>query len=255
MKKIFILNLVAGLLFATCATFKSQSRDVSSQEVNKKLSQSIYLTGGYGLVEDSIYLRQFRNILKEAPENSTLLFLGDNISEQKKDSLFDKKTIEQQITTVGSFKGKTYFIPGDFEWKYNDSRKANFTQEILKNTGNKSFQRQPKNGSPLSSISVNKDLEIIFIDSQWYISDWDDVKYINENSPDIKTRRRFLEELESMIRDLAFKNVIIAMHHPIFSNGKHGGKYSFNDYLHPLPIIGFGDKAVRKLGGEQSKGS
>lgn len=254
MKKIFILCVGTGLLFTACATFKNQSRDVSSEEVKKKLSQSIYLTGGYGMRgKDSSYLQQFRTIVKKAPENSALLFLGDNVSEQKKDNLFDKESIEQQLKTAGYFKGKIYFIPGDFEWKYKDSRKAAFTQDILKNIDNKSFQQQPKNGSPLSSVTVNKDLEIIFIDSQWYISDWDDVKYINENSPDIKTRRRFLEELESKIRDAALKNVIIAMHHPIFSNGKHGGKYSFNDYLHPLPIIAFGDKAIRKLGGSSPK--
>ncbi|MBF4518463.1 hypothetical protein IRZ71_19070 [Flavobacterium sp. ANB] len=250
MKKTVILSVFILSLFEACAVFKEQSSDETATKPEKKITHSVYLTGGYGQKgKGENYLKQFQKIIENADQNATVLFLGDAVSSQTRDSLSDPKMLQEQLGSVGDFKGSTYFIPGDYEWKYKDTRKSKTVQSLIKNTADKSVRYLPENGGPLAKVSINEDLEIIFIDSQWYISNWDDVKYINENSPDIKTRRRFLEELESMIRDAAFKNVIIAMHHPIFTNGKHGGKFSFNDYLHPFPVIGFGDKAVRKLGG------
>jgi hypothetical protein len=250
MKKKYILIILSLLQVLGCASFKEQSLEKTANLPNKKIIHSIYLTGGYGEKNTGDNnLSKFKEIVKDAVLSSTVLFLGDNISSEKKDSLFDQTELKEQVEAMDNFKGKTYFIPGDYEWKNKDSRQIKRTQFFIENKENKFVDYFPKNGSPLSKIAVNENLEIIFIDSQWYISNWDDVQYINEDSPDIKTRRRFLEELESMIRDAAFKNVVIAMHHPIFSNGKHGGKYSFNDYQHPLPIIGLGDKTVRKLGG------
>ena len=250
MKKAAILPVSILLSFASCATLKEQSGEESGISSNKKNIYSVYLTGNYGAKPaDNQNQQQFSQILKEAPANSAVLFLGDNISPDKKDSLSDQNVLKEQTEIIKDYKGKTYFIPGENEWKYKGNRKGKVAQDFLVKATENTNIYFPKNGSPLGKVSINENLDIIFIDSQWYISNWDDVKYINENSPDIKTRRRFLEELESLIKDAAFKNVIIAMHHPIFSNGKHGGKYSFNDYLHPLPVVGFGDKAVRKLGG------
>ena len=254
MKKARNLAILFLLIFSACATKKAQSKVAAEQQNDKKPIYSVYLAGGYGASKNDLgTLEQFKNVLRESPENSTFLFLGDNISDQVKDSLYDSTLLREQADITKEFKGKTYFIPGDAEWKYKDSRKGKSVSDFLNSITGNSDICFPKNGSPLGKVSVNENLDIIFIDSQWYIANWDEIRYINENSPDIKTKRRFLEELESMIRDAGFKNVIIAMHHPVFTNGKHGGKYSFNDYLHPLPIIGFGDKAARKLGGSCPK--
>jgi hypothetical protein len=250
MKKNTILVILVLLQIAGCATFKEQSLEKTSDASDKKIIHTVYLTGGYGEKNSgNDNLSQFTEIVKETNQNSTFLLLGDNISSQVKDSLSDAPMLNKQAAIVKDYKGKAYFLAGDHEWKYKNSRRQQALQNSLVSNTGYSIKYMPKNGSPISKVSVNDNLDIIFVDSQWYISNWDAIEYINEDSPDIKTRRRFLEELESMIRDAAFKNVIIAMHHPIFSNGKHGGKYSFNDYQHPLPIIGLGDKTVRKLGG------
>ena len=250
MKKAVFISTSILLLFAACATLKQQSEQETSLQSNKRNILSVYLTGNYGAGHsNSQNTQQFSKILEEADQNSVVLFLGDNIMPDKKDSITDQKILKEQADIVKDYKGKTFFIPGENEWKYLDNRKGKTAQNYLTNIAGNPNIYFPKNGNPLAKVSINDMFDIIFIDSEWYISNWNDVKYINENSPDIKTRRGFLEELESMIKESVFKNVVIAMHHPIFSNGKHSGKYSFNDYLHPLPVIGFADKAVRKLGG------
>lgn len=250
MKSTVISATLFIIILWGCATKKEQKIEEASLHSGKKALHSLYIAGGYGSAENSsTSLNELSEVLKQAPENSSLIFLGDNISGHLRDSLSDNVRLKEQVQIINGYKGKTYFIPGEAEWKYNDSRKGMISEKFLTGLTGDNNIYFPKNGSPLGKVSINENLQIIFIDSQWYISNWDDIKYINEKSPDIKTRRRFLEELESMIRDAGLKNVIIVMHHPVFTNGKHGGKYSFNDYLQPLPVIGFADKAIRKLGG------
>ncbi|WP_264538336.1 hypothetical protein [Flavobacterium sp. N1736] len=249
MKKTTLSLFCSLLLLMACATFKEQHQEESTAASGQKITNTVYLAGGFG--EKSTgngHLQELSDIIKKAPENTSVLFLGDNVSASA-DSIADKTILKEQVAAVKEYQRKTYFIPGENEWKYRDNRKNNAIQDFLMEQTGDAKIFLPKKGGPLSSVSLGDNLEIIFIDSQWYISDWDKIKYINEYSPDIKTRRRFLEELEGMIRDAEFKNIIIAMHHPLFSNGKHGGKYSFNDYMKPLPIAGSVDKAVRKLGG------
>jgi len=246
--------LAAGiyLCFASCASLKEQSVYESTDGPEKKIITSVYLAGGLG--NDPEYqnnLDQYETVLANATENSAAIFLGDNLL-PKKDSLSDH-ALANRSEDLKDFKGKAWFLPGDYEWKYNDNNKmADLQNQLAISSGSKKVYR-PQNGCPLSSVSVNEHLTIIFIDSQWYLSDWDKVKGINQRCPDIKTRRRFIDELEGLIKDNEFKNIIIAMHHPVFSNGKHAGQYSAKDHFSPLPLLGTAGLVLKKLGGFDSQ--
>lgn len=84
----FILLLSAIILFSTCATFKmqiSENQDFIQEKDTTKLVHSFYLIGDAGnstLKEDSPSIKFLRNQMKDAPKNSTLLFLGDNVYEK-----------------------------------------------------------------------------------------------------------------------------------------------------------------------------
>src|SRR5699024_10159095 len=58
------------------------------------------------------------------------------------------------------------------------------------------------------------------------------------------------------------KNILLTFHHPLFSNGNHGGYYSFKDHIFPLtnladflyvplPLVGSAYPIYRKLGGSE----
>jgi hypothetical protein len=54
--------------------------------------------------------------------------------------------------------------------------------------------------------------------------------------------RAFFEELESVLSKNRDKTVILAMHHPLMSNGSHGGQFSRKTNFPirakiPLPVI------------------
>jgi len=54
---------------------------------------------------------------------------------------------------------------------------------------------------------------------------------------------------ESLIKKARGKTTIVALHHPMFTNGSHGGQYAFGSHLTPLPVLGTLKNIIRKAGG------
>lgn len=248
MKKMIVLLAVLKLLvFESCAVRTTQVGVPNADQPSQEAAVSVYLAGGLGSAGT---LSAENPTMPQSAQGSSqhLVLLGDNIP-LKKDNDDDKRFLQTQATIVQNFKGTSYSIPGDAEWKYKDSRILGALEDSLSERTGNSKLFQPQQGRPISHMAINDNLEIIFVDSQWYIQNWDKIRRINENAPDIKTRRSFIEELEDIIKSYPLKNIIIAMHHPVFSNGKHAGKYSFSDHMSPLPVVGSASLAVRRLGG------
>ncbi len=152
-----------------------------------------------------------------------------------------------KLIQLKGFNGKTIFIPGNHDW-YNKGIKGLKRQEdyIEDALGKNSFL--PENGCPIETRSLTDNIELIIIDSHWYLANWDLHPTINDNC-EVKTRIRFLEEFSDLIKKNRGKTTIVAIHHPMFSNGTHGGQYTFRSHLLPLPILGTLKNVVRKAGG------
>ena len=106
----------------------------------------------------------------------------------------------------------------------------------------------PENGCPIEKVEISDDIVMIIIDSEWYLTNWDKHPTINDDC-EIKTRFKFFEELESLIKKARGKTTIIALHHPMFTNGPHGGQYDFVSHLKPIPILGTLKNILRKTSG------
>ena len=163
-----------------------------------------------------------------------------------------KHRLETQIDVVKNFKGNRIFIPGNHDY-YSNGIKGLKRQEKLieKALGEGAFL--PENGCPVTSVKISKDVALIIIDSQWYLEDWDDNPTMN-NRCEIKTRNDFFLEFESLIKKNRGKTTIVALHHPLLTDGAHGGKFSFKQHMapsnsFPLPILGTLANLIRKMGG------
>ncbi|WP_147677852.1 metallophosphoesterase [Algibacter pacificus] len=240
-----------------CATYKTQINDVANvQFPNKELSYSFYLIGDAGnspIGSESAGLKAFRNEINNAPEQSTVLFLGDNIypkgfpKKSDKGREFAEYQMKIQTDAVKNFKGETIFIPGNHDW-YSDGlkglkRQENYVEDVL---GKNTFL--PENGCPIEKVEISDDVEIIIVDTEWYLTNWDNHPTMNDDC-EIKTRSQFFEELESLIKKARGKSTILALHHPMFTNGSHGGEYSFNSTLKPIPVLGSLKNLLRKTTG------
>ena len=258
--KLFKYSLLSTLLLlvSACATLKIQIADDQNFEEKKdssKLVHSFYLIGDAGnstLTKDSPGLVYLREKIKGASKKSTLLFLGDNVYEagipKKKSKKYPlaKRRIKAQTKVAKKFKGKSIFIPGNHDW-YNGLEGLQREEELVKKSlGKNSFF--PESGCPLAQVDISKNIVLIIIDTHWYLTNWDNHPTINDNC-EIKTRTKFFDEFEGMIKKARGKTTIVAMHHPMFTVGSHGGKYSFASHLSPLPILGSIKNLIRKTSG------
>lgn len=260
--------LFFAIILNSCATYKTKYGEAVKPQVyakDKTIAHTVYLIGDAGLspLNDlNPALKIFKKVLNNADSNSTAIFLGDNIYPaglpKKKDSSRAYKTakshLDAQLNTLENFKGLPLFIPGNHDW-YNDGLKGLERQEkYVKKKLQQKNPFLPENGCPIETLKVSDELAIIVIDSEWYLTNWDKHPTMNDNCQ-IKSRAKFWEEVESAIKKNRDKTTLIAMHHPMFSYGPHGGQFSFKQQLFqgsskvPLPIIGSVINILRKTSG------
>ncbi len=254
--------LIFSLLFITgCATYKAQYSDTNTPKIIVKTQQpahSLYLIGDAGNVamnQNVVSLDLLSKELSKAPKNSTVIFLGDNVypsgipPEKDEEYALAKYRIRIQTDAIQNFQGNTIFIPGNHDW-YNGveglKRQENLVEKVL---GKNSFL--PKNGCGIDKVNINDSVTLITIDSEWFITNWNQHPKINDNC-DIKTRERFIEKLWSLLKKNRYKNVVIAMHHPMYSNGPHGGSFSVKDHMKPVPVLGTLKNLIRSHAGIQT---
>ena len=256
-KKHIVLTITI-LLLTACASYKPQykvEKKTSSFPINKKIKHSLYLIGDAGnsaLEFKSKSLQLFESELKKASKYSTVLFLGDNAypkglpkknAKSRDYAIYQLKT---QIETLTNFKGNPIFIPGNHDW-YSGlkglKRQENYIEDKL---GKNSFL--PKNGCPIHKVKIDDSTVLIVIDSQWYLTNWNKHPTINDDCA-IKTREQFFDEFESLIKKARGKTTLVAMHHPMYTNGHHGGQYAAKQHLSPFPVLGSLKNIIRNTSG------
>lgn len=257
LKSIFGLSLL--LILAACATNKLQIAEKHPQTFQKdssKISHSFYLIGDAGnseLGKKDPALAYLEEEIKKANKQSTLIFLGDNVYEKgipkkKKKTKYKLATHRLQVQTdiAKQFPGKALFIPGNHDW-YSGLKGLKEQEKLVEEAlGKNSFL--PENGCPIERVEINENISLIIVDTHWYVTNWNHHPNINDKC-DIKTRATFFEELESAVKKSQGKTTLIALHHPMFTNGPHGGYFSFNSHLKPVPILGTAINLLRKTTG------
>ncbi len=254
----FSVFLLMMLILNSCATYQTQYKDEKQQEPfpsDKKIVHSVYLLGDAGnsdLGEQTSGIRMFGEALRNADSASTAIFLGDNIyekglrDEDHPERQLSEHRLQVQIDVAQEFSGKSIFIPGNHDWYSGLSglkRQEKFIEDQL---GKDSFL--PEDGCPIETVEISKKIQLIIVDSRWYLNNWDNYPGINSDC-EIKTRNKFFDEFESEIKKARGKTTIVAIHHPIFTNGSHGGQYSFKSHLSPIPVLGTLKNLIRKTGG------
>lgn len=248
----YFTSILTLLFVFSCATFKEQSSATATDlSTEKKITHTFFIAGGLGNLDDKSnteLLKRYQAELENANANSTVIFTGDNISNIKANKKMDSLLVVQQVELTKNFKGNTIFLPGNNEWKSFDFDKMEEVEDQLKDIDRKGTEVVPNNGCPIDHRIINDDLDLILIDSKWFVANWSRILDINSKCTDIVTRRRFMEELEGYIDDAKDKNIVIAMHHPVFSNGQYAGNTTLKQNLKPLPIYGTAKNMIMDLG-------
>ena len=204
--------------------------------------------------------------LNTATDATSLVFLGNNIAPsglpEKEDPSREKREAELKkiFSLFDDFKGKTFFAPGRKDWQngQDGGLKAVQRQEAFienyfsgKNVNEKINHFLPDNGcGGPEKEEINKDIVMIFVDSQWWIENAQKEKNISQGCEAI-SRLDYLVQLKEQINKHRNDHVLVMMHHPLYSRGVRGGHYPLKSHLLPLPGIGSLNLIRRNLYGNK----
>ena len=264
MKKIYLLICFISL---SCANYNVKIAEESTSNIFKpksQLSSRVYLIGDTGYSpagnasEGLLALNEL--IKEESTKNDFLIVLGDNIypsgmpPESSQDRVEAEARLEAQLKVYANFKGSVIMIPGNHDWR-NKLKGVKEQQNLVEDFSDKNISWLPKAGCGISGQDLSDKVYLITIDSQWFLEDWDQHPNINKSCEEIKTREQFIEEFDTEIKKNQNKTVLVSLHHPLYSNGIHGGQFEFTKHLYPsskkIPLPGLASLAnlIRATGG------
>ncbi len=253
----FISLLLVVLATASCTTYKTQlGREATSFYTNHSLdtialAYSVFVVGNpaHSTTEKTMpWVDHFKKRLEGASPKSSLLIVGQ--------SDFGHQNSESYPTWIEKFKGRVFFLAG----KKQTNQKPNelvAPRKLTESGINKKGQWVPQNGCGIESIALTEKIDLVALNSEWYLKDWDSDANINKGCA-IKTRDQFLEALDEHLQQNPHKTILLATHHPLMSGGSYGGHFSIEQHLFPfektipLPLMGSLYNLIRKASGFQS---
>ncbi|PSR57416.1 hypothetical protein AHMF7605_22965 [Adhaeribacter arboris] len=261
-------NYLSSLLYwlflfflSACAVHPPYYRqDVANWRQNtppapSQLNYSIFLIGDVGAparnpLEPSLNLLH-RQIMA-AGEKSAVVFLGDNIysygltepgSPGRKT---DEERMRTQLDIFKGYQGEKYMIPGNHDWAQGQPgglqsviRQEAFVEEYLQDTaavsGGNFFV--PDEGCPGPyEVFLQEDMVLIALNSQWWLQS-EERPYGPNNYCNVSDEAEVLVQLEDIISKNSGKNIMVVGHHPLQTNGTHGGNFRLTDHLFPLTML------------------
>jgi predicted phosphodiesterase len=197
--------------------------------------------------EDTAFSSQVLNGLKSRLESdqtqSGVIFLGDNLypmglhKKSNSKRAEDELRLNAQLDVVKNYAGKVIFVPGNHDWKSGHKNGLDYVlrqEKYIKKYLNKKNVFYPGKGCPgPKEVQLAPGLLLLIIDTQWWLHQYK--KAIGERDGcEVNNHEEFSELFKDMLKKYRDQNVIVAGHHPLYSNGNHGGNFKFKDHLFPL---------------------
>tara|TARA_R110000868_G_scaffold408293_7_gene691096 strand:- start:51464 stop:55195 length:3732 start_codon:yes stop_codon:yes gene_type:complete len=256
--------LILSFVLLSCSGSKTyvKEENFSSLEMTSppesELIYKMFLLGDAGAPTLDVQeptLKLFQSFLEKASDKSAALFLGDNIylnglpDSTHPDRAFYESRINEQLNTIKNFKGRVIFLPGNHDWDdggrdgLNAVRRQEKYIEKYLDRGNTFL---PDDGFPGpvdielmdddEDPRLRDDIRLIVLDTQWWLHKYDK-SYGDTGEYDLVDGGDFLVELEDILKKREKDFVVVAAHHPLITNGPHGGYLPASRHLKP-PIFG-----------------
>ena len=216
------LKRILPIVFCGCFMFT-----LSAQENSKEISKSVYFTSNLGFERSSNSNDILKAIVEASQKDEDPAFVSignttrrkgypSNSAERKLEEQFLKNQVMQPLA---DFNGKIIYIPGNYEWNRGGHKNIDDLESFLQDNSEAKFW--PNDGCPIERETLSDEVELVMVDTQWFLEDWDKHPYIN-NDCEIKTREQFFLEFKDEIKDEQNKTIIVALHHPVLTATRHG---------------------------------
>ncbi len=247
-----VLFLTISVLCLSCATGK-QYLNVSDNQImvlpEEKPVFTLYALGDAGEMnaQSETILSNLAAMSGDNTHASAIIFLGDNIypsgmppAWNVEGNLKAKDILMSQVQPLKAYTGQIFFIPGNHDWsefKQGGLDAIRRQGDFLNNLEGANVRMLPGQGCGGPEIVLLTDnLTMIIIDSQWWIQDWMKEPEMNAGC-DHQNRDTFIKAFHEAVDANSDKQIIVALHHPIKSQGPHGGNFTLRDHLFPLTKV------------------
>jgi len=244
-----LLYLVMAYTFASCASgrlYLNSPVNPIQPETTGTPDYTIYALGDGGEVnaQSKAVMDFAAKVSLDDRHPGTIIFLGDNVYPAGFPPLGDKAAIEHaqnilksQYEGLTGYNGQIIFIPGNHDWnEFHPGGRISIIRqgEYLNQLEGDKIRMLPVNGcgGPVT-LQLNEKLTMVIIDSQWWIQSWDNEPDMNAGC-EIQSREDFIKAFHKTIDENNDKQIIVAMHHPMHTQGAHGGHFTLRDHLFPL---------------------
>lgn len=210
-----------------------------------RVVQRIFLVGDAGELRDGHHpvcdwLKQHVNW---DDSSNVLVYLGDNVypqgipAEGSSDLDAAKKILDYQLSVVAGKKARAFFVPGNHDWKQGKPggwQQVRNEGDYVESLGMPNVDYLLKDGCPGPvAVTVGEKVVLVGMDSQWWLEDEKD-RPGTESGCDCKNEKQILNGLRDIISTYPDKLIVLAMHHPFYTHGEHGGYYTIKQHIFPL---------------------
>ncbi|MFC6999871.1 metallophosphoesterase [Rufibacter roseus] len=202
--------------------------------------------GNAGPVETDSVMQSIKDWLDTEGAKSTIVFLGDNIypvglpPEGHRHHQNALQKLYYQLELFKSYEGKVVYLGGNHDW--NKGRRNGLTYALRQERTicealNDPLAFLPKNATlgPVP-LEINDHLLLIVINTQWWVQKGEKPRRLYPDQEETNPEA-FFSALQLLLEKNKHRFVIIAAHHPLYSNALHGGKFTVKQQLFPLTFI------------------
>lgn len=200
-------------------------------------------------------LRVLRDKMQESSSPGAMVFLGDNLypdglppEDHERRAELEQRLLAQ-IEAVRDFEGPVYFIAGNHDWASTGEAEPSYVlrqERFIETHLDKGNSFQPDNALPGPSVVTlideeeaagpGYDIHLMMIDSQWWIHP-DEKPLPDGTESEDEAKELLLERIGNHMEELQGQEVLFALHHPLYSFGRHGSKFPLSTHLKP-PVFG-----------------
>ena len=188
-------------------------------------------------------LEAARREAEKDPENTVVVFLGDNLYPRglvpKNDPARGEmeRRLDAQLAVATESEAHAIFAPGNHDWDAWGPDGWNAVKRqgaYIAEKGKGRAELLPADGCPGPAVrDIGPRLRLVLLDTQWWLHPYDKPKDPDSSCPD-DSETEVLEALEQSIATADGRFVVVAAHHPLATGGLHGGYFGWRDHIFPL---------------------
>jgi hypothetical protein len=182
-------------------------------------------------------LRLLQHWQQETGPAGTIIILGDNVyptglpAPEHPGRVAAEQRLNVLLDVLRPFPGRVVFLSGNHDWNKGrpDGYEYLLRQEAYIREQLPTAQYLPAGGTPGPvALQLTDGVLLLVLNTQWWVQ--------QGPRPASDTKEPF-RQLQQLLTQNQHQRILVAGHHPLYSNALHGGKFTAKQHVFPLTTV------------------